>query len=458
MRDQTRRFATAQALAAAFIAVAVAGVAPAGALGSDNTGGLVVTAARAGDPLKSIRLPDGRIVHQTESLVSDTRLITVPGSPLIVALWNEQAAADAPREPWFAASLDGVSFAPARSASYDVQLKLARFDPLRDKSPVPAPSLAAGLDSELWIVQFVSPPLDPYRDGLAGAGATVQHFLPSNSYIVRMDEPASAAVAALPYVRWVGPYHPAYKADAPLLDSPLSTVNIQVCQRGPAQKELVAARIAALGGKVDALAPDGFLIRATLSRDQLLAVLRMNEVLWADRWGPTGRDMDKVRQISGANFLESTLGITGQGVRGEVMDDNFRSTHVDFQGPAPHFHGSREGATDHGTECYGICFGKGLGNAMGRGLLPGAEQGIFADKDLLTNRYTHTAQLVDPAGPYRAVFQSNSWGNDWTDQYTTISSQMDDILFINNIVLTQSMSNNGNTQVRPEAWAKNIIA
>ena len=70
----------------------------------------------------------------------------------------------------------------------------------------------------------------------------------------------------------------------------------------------------------------------------------------------------------------------------------------------------------------------------------------------------HSLELVDPLGPYRAVFQTSSVGSTRTTEYTTISAEMDDILMAADLLATQSQSNAGNTQGRPEAWAKNIVS
>jgi hypothetical protein len=74
------------------------------------------------------------------------------------------------------------------------------------------------------------------------------------------------------------------------------------------------------------------------------------------------------------------------------------------------------------------------------------------------DRYAHTKQLVDPAGQYRAVFQSNSWGDPQTTSYTAVSQQLDRIVFDHDILICQSQSNNGNRSSRPQAWAKNVLS
>jgi hypothetical protein len=91
-----------------------------------------------------------------------------------------------------------------------------------------------------------------------------------------------------------------------------------------------------------------------------------------------------------------------------------------------------------------------------RGLLPEG-QGITAVYNT-GDRYAHTKQLVDPAGQYRAVFQSNSWGDSLTTAYTAVSQQMDRIVFDHDILICQSQSNAGTRSSRPQAWAKNVLS
>jgi hypothetical protein len=196
-------------------------------------------------------------------------------------------------------------------------------------------------------------------------------------------------------------------------------------------------------------------MEATLTADQLLSIANENEVLFIDRWSAPESDMSLVREVSGANFIENTTGFKGEGVRAEVMDGGLLTTHTDFQsGLAPIVHGTIN-VDSHGTATYGINFGRGTTNTLARGILPEA-QGIIAGYQQMTNRYQHTARLLQD--PYKAVFQSNSWGSAVTTAYTTVSAEMDDILFINDFTLLNSQSNTGNQTSRPQAWAKNVVS
>ena len=106
----------------------------------------------------------------------------------------------------------------------------------------------------------------------------------------------------------------------------------------------------------------------------------------------------------------------------------------------------------------------GVPNSSSRGMLPDAGKPIFASRDspYFIARYEHTVELVDPDPPpgseYKAVFQTASFGTSRTTTYTSVSENMDEIIFDLDILICQSQSNEGTTLSRPEAWAKNIVA
>ena len=401
-------------------------------------------------------------IYRTPNSISNQKMIQIGNdSPARIVLWEENNGAE--KTSHYAISLDGKTISRATQADYTVDLRYKKFDPLTDAPSVPD-SLASRNDGgeATYIVQFVTQPLEEYREQIRDFGAKDFIYLPNYSHIVTMNDETRARVQSLPFVRWVGRYEPAYKMEEYLTeklmtDAQLPTLryNIMALERGTDMQGKLATAVNAVGGKVDSIIPQGYRMEATLSPTQLLAIANKNEVLFIDRWSAPESDMDIVRQVSGANFIESTLGFTGQGVRAEVMDGGLRASHVDFNsGLPPLLHGTIN-VDSHGTATYGINFARGTANPMGRGIVPDA-QGIIAGYPQLTNRYTHTAQLLQD--PYRAVYQSNSWGSAQTTAYTTISAEMDDILFINDFTLLNSQSNTGNQLSRPQAWAKNVVS
>jgi hypothetical protein len=410
-----------------------------------------------------IRLAGQAPFHRSSAAIRSIEEVPVPG-PTRVFTWTEQTKNEA--KPFYAITLDGKTFPRVTPTSYDVELKYARFDPLKAVPPV-EPDLASDSGNELYIVQFKTQPLQEYRDALEALGVTLYDYFTQHCMIVRIHPGTVAQVRDLPFVRWLGTFEPAYRLEQPmrerLLAGNLGTrrYNIQVFERGGKQHHEVASLIELFGGKVDQIVPEGFLVVATLNEFQLLRLVRLNQVHFVDEWSELYPDMDNMKIVGGANYIaDPTRGMfRGQGVRAEVFDTGFRLTHLAFNPNAPIQHNA-VGNDSHGTATYGICFGDGDGNAAGQGLMPLGQGVVGASSNFLNantgNRYAWTAALL--GAPYYCVFQTNSTGSSWTTSYTTISATMDDIEWLNDIVILQSQSNQGTRNSRPEAWAKNVVA
>jgi hypothetical protein len=396
----------------------------------------------------------GSAFHRTRSQVQDVRALRVPGSSLIVATWKER------EEPHYAIFKNGARADAVTPTQFDLKLRYQEFDPLV-AVPRPISQLQADERNEIYIVQFITQAMDEYRGAIEAAGGQISFYMPHHAYLVRMSPQARAQVEQMPFVRWVGPYEPAYRLDpnvrAQLEAGTLETerYNLLVFDFGPRQKRQMADYIRMIGGVVEGYENLGHLMSVTLTPVQLVQVLKQNEVFWVDRWGGPGEpDMDIVRQIGGANYIEGLEQFRGQGVRAQARDTGVRQTHVDFTGRITVRRNTT--STSHGTQVFGIVFGNGTAQAQGRGLMPEAH-GIFISGWDSNGRFQETADALQ--APHFAVLETNSGGGTLTGSYTSDSFLMDDILFRNNIVILQSMSNWGtNTQVRPQAWAKNIVS
>jgi hypothetical protein len=214
-------------------------------------------------------------------------------------------------------------------------------------------------------------------------------------------------------------------------------------------------KIEAVGGTVHLASASRALVEATLDAAQLSNVATYPEVLAIDPWSVPETDMNNAREDGGANLIEAARGYRGQGVRGEVMDGGSAAP-IRVHCPAaglPHRQHDRHEPW-HVDVRPDLRVGRGRHRP--RHAAPG--QGIFAAYTNVPDRWAHTAQLVDPANTYHAVFQSNSWGDALTTSYTTISAAMDDIVFDHDILICQSQSNAGTRSSRPQAWAKNVVS
>ena len=381
-----------------------------------------------------------------------------PAGRAAFATWTEGG------QRWFSATRDGGrSWFEARAIDTAIRLKAGDAEPGRPM-PAPAASLTLPADGRLYVVQFKTLGLPEWREALTEVGAEVLSYLPSNSHIVRMHPALVQTVKGLDVVERVEPYHPGYRLEDELaawLGSETGPAEIRVramaFEWGPEGKDRIRAAAEADGARTALYYPSGHILELYVNRGQLRRLAALDDVAWIDRWSAPENDMDLVRSDSGANYLETNFSVCGQGVRGEVLDGGTETTHQDFDGVL--IHGTNT-AVSHGTSTYGIVFGNGNrdgdGNAQALGQMVCNSQGIVADYDFLTDRFVHTQQLK--ASPYFASFQSNSWGDALTTQYTSISNQMDDIIWRLDIAIAQSQSNAGTQQSRPQAWAKNIIS
>ncbi|HYC77267.1 MAG TPA: S8 family serine peptidase, partial [Planctomycetota bacterium] len=293
-------------------------------------------------------------------------------------------------------------------------------------------------------------------------------YVPVDGVLVRLREPADAErLRAAPGVACVLPFHPADKlfpddlADAAAGDAS-TVVRRRVVLADPQDRGEVARTLGDLlrAGATTPFGPPtrGAVAVMDLDGAALRAALRHDGVLFVERWSPPSTDMDVVRAAFGADAAElaSARPTTGAGVAGQVLDAGARLTHVDLAGAL--WLGETTGSTPHGTSTTAIAFGRGLSTPAARGMLPdgSAIGGWYGAPSFLADRHAYTAQLLE--APYRAVFQSNSWGSAPSTAYGVAAHALDALAFDLDLLVVQSQGNTGSTSSRPEAWAKNVLS
>jgi len=389
------------------------------------------------------------------------RTVSVPGTTTAVHLWDESGV------PHYAVSRDGELVGRVRATDYTIKVRYANFDPMSEVPGV-APELKAGPGNTVHLVQFHSVPLDEFRAQIEAMGGEIVRFMANHTHIVRMDANVAAQVSNLPYVRWVGPFEPAYKLSPEILSSlvvgapeSIGEYSIEVFARGDQDQNSLSAVIRNMGGEVMNTNPYGHRMMARLTPSMIIELAKRNEVHYIYQWAMGGPDTDIAKQLNGvtAGPNIASLGFTGEGVRGEIFDTGVEN-HPDLR---PRLDHGSPGGGGHGTNVAGIPFGDGT-NGGPTGFAPDREVVICTLYNRVTSfggsvpRHQHTADLVDPNGPYRAVLQTSSVGNPRTRVYTPVTAETDDYLFQYQLFSTQSMSNAGLTpDTRPEAWAKNIM-
>tara|TARA_R110002072_G_scaffold46591_10_gene129168 strand:+ start:190989 stop:194417 length:3429 start_codon:yes stop_codon:yes gene_type:complete len=362
---------------------------------------------------------------------------------------------------------DGSAQRPA-AEDPRVLLDYAQFDPTVT-TPMLPPGLQADANVNLHIVQFKSTPTEADRDAVRRAGGEIKGYLPVDCHLVFMPGGAMD-LYAIDSVRWVGAYEPAYRLEPFLLKEittgaiiPTRIYNMVMTDKRN-DKARLAAKLQAIGAEIIDQHIGGLLFTASLNAQQLRQVAAMDEVLWIDRFSEPEYDMDNARIQGGADYVELATGgdYTGFGIRGHVYE-GVEGTHADFNttmlqvGP-----GTCSGAASHGHCTAGIIFGNGNSAPQARGMAPNAV-GFFTNYISSTNTTCATSParntiIGNAISSQNIMFTTASWGNARTFFYTSDSADADDIIFDHRIPWTQSQSNAGNQDSRPQAWAKNIIS
>jgi len=347
--------------------------------------------------------------------------------------------------------------APSGDVSRGLLLRYASFDPT-----VSEPSVPEGLRStpaqRLWIVQFDGTPTQQDRDQISAAGGEIVSYLPHDAYVVRIDPANALQLRAGASVRWVGAYHPAYRLDPTLMRADTNV------GRAPRRYDLVVANkrtdkpalrrsLEAIGGVVDDMHTGGLLMTATLNGQQLLQAAAFDQVLWINEWSPPAEDMDNARSQGGGNYIEGQAGYTGAGVSAHIYE-GVEAGHPDFTGTVTNVRSSGN-AQSHGHCTAGIVFGNGNSNSAVRGMAPDAGKFYTNYGSVVGSRWQVFDDLVNV---HNVSHTTASWGGSRTFFYNATSASSDDIVFDHDLAWTQSQSNAGNQDSRPEAWAKNVFS
>ena len=205
-----------------------------------------------------------------------------------------------------------------------LHLRFGSFDPLENVPAIPA-HLQSSSDSRLWLVQFDGTPTPAGRSAIVENGGQLLKYMPSNAFVVRMDQLTRNLVERQESVRWVGSYHPAFRidpaliADARFTGESATRYNVIVADKKN-DKRLLAEKVTQIGGRV---ANDHFgsvLFTVDLTGPQLQQFLGFDEVLWVDLWSEIELDVDNARVQGGANYVETQAGYTGAGINVHIYE------------------------------------------------------------------------------------------------------------------------------------------
>ena len=388
---------------------------------------------------------------------------------------------------------------PAEKAidTKQLHLRYGSFDPVTQPSTIPKELEAS--DANLWIVQCRQTVDQSIRIQLVRSGATLLRYVPDDAYIVRLEPEMVDGVRELESVRWIGPYHPAYRIDPTVAPEPFTNtygnlpmhsqvlepdgwryVFVNLFDRDKANKKRVRHVIEEVGGEVVFQSPRGFYIVANIPQDQLPLVAQCDAVCAIERrygafeLGVPGNGGDglppiakglitlaQIRELCGAEAVRKAAGCEGLGVRMAFWDIGIRDDHVDLLSRPLTVLGPKYWMeASHGTAVASILCGEGRGDPRAKGLLPlgglvfATDQGIPLHED----RYILAERFVKD---YRAVVLSSSssnWGGSGhIKHYDGYSFLLDDLVLDHDLLICTGMSNHPGRAGKCGTWSKNAL-
>ncbi len=378
-----------------------------------------------------------------------------PISGVIFILWTEELPEGDVKE--YTMSRDGgARWSVPHIVGEGILLKADIFYPPSDKPEIPQ-ELTLEKSQGYYLVHLSFPIIQEWYDEMTALGAKFYRYIPHNAFVVSMSEQTEGQVEALPFVTWVGLYHPAYKVDGNVVNRVGEIeLNVIVFARNANSVSEVMQQIGALGGTAWNAGDGPFVIRARIDASKVIDIAFIPDVEWVEEFVEPSDDMNIIRGFTGASTL-AAAGFNGEGIVGEVMDNGIDQNHQDFVGQILAVDGNPNVA-NHGTATFGIIFGSGAGNANAVGMLPAA-QGVFVDRNNV-GLYQSVQNLVNNWG---GLFQSNSWGGALDCTYGAgTSAARDQAVFDFDITVLTSMGNSQGgialSNCRRDSAAKNVIA
>ncbi|MCX6895369.1 MAG: S8 family serine peptidase, partial [Verrucomicrobia bacterium] len=149
---------------------------------------------------------------------------------------------------------------------------------------------AAPSASGLYLVQFAAAPSPEQRQQLREMGVELLRYVPDDAFIARFKNVSPTKVESLAFVRWVGPYEPAYKIHPKLAataaqaaKSATSFVSASILLSPEATpKEILQTRAALAAVTRQSRLRQGTVISGTLTPRQLTGLAQSGAVLWIE--------------------------------------------------------------------------------------------------------------------------------------------------------------------------------
>jgi len=382
-----------------------------------------------------------------------------------------------------------------------VRLQATTFDPLQQENALIAADAAriADLTSPYYLVQFVGPVESVWVQQITALGGRVLGYIPDNTHIVRLTAAAVANVQALPGVRWVGPYQPAYKiapdlaVNAAAGNNDNTLLNLLVVGFADAVPATLADYLQTQGATIQGTARYewGLLFRVSAPSAALPSLIQHPAISWVERYLEPQLANAEGRKVMGVEGIWQRSGYFGAGQIIAVSDSGlsvqeaispdfgnrlvraFAPSEMNLASPQCRAKTTWTDLNGHGTHVAGSVLGNGSRSgsnpanhdyaASHAGSAPEAQLVFMA----LNTDGSTGIQCIDLNGDFIAKgyqagarISTNSWGASDRGGYNLLSSLVDDYIWRHKDYLVLYAAGNagpGAQTVGSPGTAKNVL-
>jgi len=406
-----------------------------------------------------------------------------------------------------AAAPDSGSAVRLRNAVIDTSAaaQLAGRGALTAQNKVSADSKASfaecGKSSLPFIIQFVGPVQESWKQAVEQTGARLGGYLPDNAFIAELTQDQLNQVAKLDCVQWVGPFKPDYKITPELgrrfvsarQTSDAAAIDVFTIQTFSLET-IAAVRDAVLAGNgrilsVSSVGQHG-LIRAQMSVAGASELINLPEVEFIEIYVAPKLHNNVATDGEHMNVqnLWTNYNLTGKGQIAAVADTgldtgNTNTIHPDFSNRViaafalgrPESNDWSDATTNggHGTHVAGSVLGSGA--AWSNGLFRGSAyeaslvfQSIMDSNGKLGGIPDALTNLFYQAYTNGARLHNNSWGSAVAGQYDASSQSADQFMWdVKDMLVLFSAGNEGSdagsngviaaTSIGSPGTAKNVL-
>ncbi|MFZ1685237.1 MAG: S8 family serine peptidase, partial [Candidatus Zixiibacteriota bacterium] len=310
-----------------------------------------------------------------------------------------------------------MAFATPAKAAADYAIKLQTGDVI-PQAQTDVAAATSNLSGKHVLVQFDYPITFDDRDRLASQGITILDYVPSNTWIARIDRPLSSGEVARMNVKWVGAIAPDQKISPLLTEFGIRETSKR--GNGRAQFAIILQKDQDLAvwsermksdfnAEIIGTEPSVNKIDLILPEATYLDLAQLDEIQWIEQGQPEKIEYNNsARDNVGATVIQAApYNLNGSGIMVALWDGGrAKSSHPDFSGRVVDIDGSAVAA--HATHVAGTIVGDGTNSGgIYRGMAPGAQ--------LMTQQWWNSAseaasEYQQATAFYQARTANNSWG------------------------------------------------